>query len=177
MMELFIILIINFSLINSQIKENPIFLNDKGYPFVLESNDDYYYVVTKGQYLKILISSGQISDHPPNPINSNDFIGFVDHQNNNYVYYSEKYYKITYNPFISYTEYQITKNPEIEPSIEVDIIKSNGDSILYGYKNKKLYFCSIFHDCCLLSNVFNVNLDYNLSCKLLLENILFVEQL
>ena len=61
MMELFIILIINFSLINSQIKENPIFLNDKGYPFVLKSNDDYYYVVTKGQYITIKFSSFGIS--------------------------------------------------------------------------------------------------------------------
>jgi hypothetical protein len=55
-MEILYLLFISiFIKVYSQIKNNPIFLDDGGYPFVLttEDNDNYYYVLTEIKDVKI----------------------------------------------------------------------------------------------------------------------------
>ena len=59
MEKLYFIFLFIFAQINSQIKENPIFLIEDKNPFVL-STIDYYYVMTEQTYLKIKIDSGNI---------------------------------------------------------------------------------------------------------------------
>ena len=54
--KILIIIIIFFVQINSQIKQNPILLINSTEPIdplVLSSKDEYYYIITSGQDLKI----------------------------------------------------------------------------------------------------------------------------
>ena len=113
---LFIVFIIRT---NSQIKENPIFLVNSSNPFVLSTNDNYYYyIITKGKSLKINKESGNIANITTNDFTNSDYINIVDNSYNNYVYYSGKYYKIKNEPFISYEENKtLTENMNEEKKI------------------------------------------------------------
>ena len=63
---------------NSQIIDNPRFLNNKSHPFVLSPNNDYYYVVTSGEILTIEKESGNIISRK-NEINyTENFINIMD---------------------------------------------------------------------------------------------------
>ena len=80
-------LIIRTALTTSQIKENPIFLSNGKNPFVLNSTDDYYYVITSGQNLQIKRESGKIIKNSDNNINIENCIFIEDLSGNNYIYY------------------------------------------------------------------------------------------
>ena len=60
MKKLYFLIVVLFIKINSQIKENPIFLVQSIDPFVLSTNDDYFYLITLGKNLKIKKESGNI---------------------------------------------------------------------------------------------------------------------
>lgn len=170
MVKSFFLIIIVFLRSNSQIKQNPILLNDKCCPFVLSSSDDNYYVITCGEDLKIEKESGNISSISNNYITSNNFIGFVsDINSNNYIIYSDIYYYINYNPFISYANNQINLISENEDIHKVGVIARNNDLIVYGYLNKKIYFCYISQEFC-SSYEYNNKIQSKLLCKLIEEN-------
>ena len=58
MKKFYFLFVILFIQNNSQIKQNPIFLVESIEPFVLSTNDNYYYVITLGKNLKINKESG-----------------------------------------------------------------------------------------------------------------------
>ena len=95
-----------FIKINSQIKENPIFLINSSYTFVTTTNDDnYHYVITQEKSLAINKESGDIEIIQNNNFNTTDFIYIVDKSNNKYLYslVSNIYYLITFfHIFMSY---------------------------------------------------------------------------
>ena len=112
---LLILFIQTISQVNIRIKDNPIFLTVHENPFVLSTTDDpdYYYVITKGINLKINKKSGDICNQSDNSFTSSNYIYFFDNSNNNYIYYSNEYYKINYNPFISYEKFEINLDKKV----------------------------------------------------------------
>ena len=85
MKKIFLLFIIFFIRTNSQIKENPIFLVNTTNPFVLSTNDDYYYVITKGKSLKINKESGNIENITINDFTHSNYIYIIDNLYNNYI--------------------------------------------------------------------------------------------
>ena len=127
----------------SQIKQNPIFLVESIYPFVLSTNDNYYYVITMGKNLKIIKESGIIEDNSDNGAIRENYIFISDNSNNNWIYLSNSYYKIIYEPFLSYDEFIIDQNSEYrDMTFSGCISKYNIDEIIiYGYyQNDHLVF-------------------------------------
>ena len=107
MKKFYFLFVILFIQCNSQIKENPIFLVESIEPFVLSTNDNYYYVITLGKNFKINKESGNIEDISDNGASRANYIFVADNSNNNWVYYSNAYFKIIYDPFLSYEEFII----------------------------------------------------------------------
>ena len=122
-----------FIRINSQIKQNPIYLDSKSNPFVLSTTDNYYYVHTKGKSFKINKESGNIVDTKSNDFTSNkNHLYLIDNSNNNYIYsYNmDIYYLINYNPFISYNTISI--NPNGISLKNIGGIAQDNEFIIYG---------------------------------------------
>ena len=157
--------------INLQIKENPIFLINKAFPYVLSTNDDdYYYIITEGSSLKINKEYGVIENIYYNPFNqtSFDYFYIVENLSNNYIYsfFSQKYYHIIYNPFITYEEIQIYTEPKTGNKIMVKVgsITQDDEFVIYGYtldyyllfSKKSQYYRAVIRI---------LNINSNLSCK------------
>ena len=127
----------------SQIKQNPIFLVESVDPFVLSTNDNYYYVITMGKNLKINKESGIIEDISDNGAIRENYIFISDNSNNNWIYLSNSFYKIIYDPFLSYDEFIIDQNSGYrDTTFSGCISKYNIDEIIiYGYyQNEYLFF-------------------------------------
>ena len=153
-----------FIRINSQIKQNPIYLDSKSNPFVLSTTDNYYYVHTKGKSFKINKESGNIEDTKTNTFTSyKNHLYLIDNSNNNYIYsYNmDIYYLINYNPFISYNTISI--NPNGISLKNIGGIAQDNEFIIYGYTTNYLVFLSKSqgHSASLKIN----NIDDKLSCK------------
>ena len=69
---------------NPQIKNNPIFLVNKSSPFVVSSNDSYYYVLTEGKNLKINKEYGNIENITYFTQTSSKYFYIKDNKYNNY---------------------------------------------------------------------------------------------
>ena len=109
MKKFYFLLILLFLKSSLQIKQNPIYLVDRKNPFVLSSNDNYYYVITIGNNLKINQESGNMENNTDNYADEESYIFIADNSYNNYLYYSNEYYKIIYNPFLSYEKLNINE--------------------------------------------------------------------
>ena len=163
------IFIIFLFLINSQINQNPILLVNGSYPFILTINDnDYYYLICSSKILKIEKKSGNI-------INCQNFIEYYsdsiyagDNLNNNYIFFSDKYYQIFYNSTNSIfqtKENSISTNIDSFEMTKVGVIAQNNDFIIYGYYNNCLIFYSSKSQDYSYSNKLEYNLEGSLSCK------------
>ena len=86
MVILFSLLIFLIIQVNSQIKNNPIYLTNKRNLFVLNSTDDYYYVITSGESFKIKKKSGNIIYRSDNNFNISNFILVKELLGNNYIF-------------------------------------------------------------------------------------------
>ena len=142
MRKFYILFIILFIQCNSQTKENPKFLTESLYPFVLSTNDNYYYVIALGEQMKIKKDSGNIEETGNNGAERQDYIFVADNSYNNWVYIAKKYYEIIYDPFLSYKEVILEEN-SVFHYLETTgcITKYNGEIILYGYyQNDDLVF-------------------------------------
>jgi len=170
----FFLFIVFFIRINSQIKENPIFLVNASNPFVLSTNDDYYYAITAGKSLKINKEFGNIENITINNFTNSNYIYIVDDIYNNYIYYSNKYYHIIYSPFISYEEITVhseQKNGEQNPMIIVGSIPKDNDFIVYGItKMDYLSFSSKSQYYCASTSTEKDDIDERISCKLIENN-------
>ena len=127
----------------SQIKQNPIFLVESVDPFVLSTNDNYYYVITLGKNLKIIKESGIIEDNSDNGAVRADYSFISDNSYNNWIYFSNSYFKIIYVPFISYEEFIIDQNSVYRDMTFTGCLSkyNNNDIIIYGYyQNDYLIF-------------------------------------
>ena len=163
------IFIIFLTQTNSQIKENPIFITNNKYPFVLSSTDNYYYVLTLSKGYKIDKENGTIIDEKSNIIPFPNVIYITDNSNNNffYLFYSKEYYHITYDPFISYEKIEfpcVSKYGSGKyPMTNVGTIPQDNDFIIYGYYSNYLIFSSKTQEY-RSSHQIN-NLDKKMSCK------------
>ena len=151
-----------------QIIQNPKHLIDKKNPIVLSTTDNnYFYLVTKGLNLKIKKESGEIEDRNDNEFTNHDYIYIFDKLNNNYILYSNDYYeiKINYNSFISYEKITVYSIPKTWSTRMTKIGGIAGDSefILYGYVNDFLLFSSKSQYYRASQNINNIN--SKLSCK------------
>ena len=178
----FFIFIFLFTRINLKIKENPIFLVEAENPFVLSTNDDYYYVMTKGKSLKIEKESGVIINITDNQFSSSEiFFNIIEYSNNNYInnyiYIKNssnqlnEYYHIIYNPFISYEKITVNSEPkESESSTRLSIvgsIQTNNEFIIYGYSTFNTYLMFSSKSQYYISRISKNNINNNLSCKFL----------
>ena len=132
---------------NQQIIENPIQLSNTENPLVLSTNDDdYYYVIAKGKSLKIHKESGNTSDISDNEFTSSNYIHLFDNSNNNYIYNSNKYFEIKYNPFFSFEEITVNSKSQISSVLTamtiVGSIAQNNEFIVYGYCDDQIHFSS-----------------------------------
>ena len=141
---LYILFILLFIHINSQKKQNPILLVESTNPFVLSTNNNYYYVITIGYNMKINKESGIIEDKTENHAVVENYIFVSDRQYNNWVYYEKIYYEIIYDPFLSYEEIKIDQNSDYQYLRSVGCIsKPDNNIIIYGYyRNDYLIFSS-----------------------------------
>jgi len=178
----FFIFIFLFTRINLKIKENPIILVEAENPFVLSTNDDYYYVMTKGKSLKIEKESGVIINITDNQFSSSEiFFNIIEYSNNNYInnyiYIKNssnqlnEYYHIIYNPFISYEKITVNSEPkESETSTRISIvvsIQTNNEFIIYGYSTFNTYLMFSSKSQYYISRISKNNINNNLSCKFL----------
>ena len=91
----------------------------------------------------------------------------MDNSNNNYIYFSNKYYQIFYNStssILQTIESSILKSTNSLEMTKVGSMAQNNDFIIYGYYNNCLFFSSKSHDY-IFSKKLENNLDGNLSCK------------
>ena len=163
---LFIALFIQSLNNNIQIKENPIFLTNSKYPFVISTTDNYYYVITKGKSLKINKESGNIEKTNDNILTSYIYIYIFDNSNNNYIYYSNEYYTITYKPTILFSKITVESKSKSMFHEEIKIIGSipkSNDFIIYGYTTNNLLFSGKSREYRSVQPIFGIN--DNLSCK------------
>ena len=171
MIKLDFLFFLLFFQINSQIINNPCFLVESSYPFLLSTpTDDYYYMVISGESLKINKESNNVADSEDTMTYTSDFIYIFDNSNNNYIFYSNKYYEIIYNPFISYKENIINPKPQdgngngVNNMHNVGSIAKDNDFIIYGYDNNNLFFSSKSREFRAQQHITNIN--EKLSCKL-----------
>ena len=172
MKKIFLLFIIFFIRTNSQIKENPIFLVNTTNPFVLSTNDNYYYVITKGKSLKINKESGNIENITINDFTNSNYIYIVDNSYNNYIYYSNKYYHIIYEPFISYEEITIHSEQisgESNNMIVLGGIEKDNDFIVYGRSEIDSYLLFSKKSQQYSASIRIENINDKLSCKLIEE--------
>ena len=121
---------------NSNIIQNPILLINESYPFLLTINDnDYYYLLCSSKILKIEKISGNIINSQNFTEYSSDSIYAGDNLNNNYIFFSDKYYQIFYNSTNSIfqtEENSISTNIDSFEMTKVGVIAKNNDFIIYG---------------------------------------------
>ena len=173
MVMLFLLLLILIIKTNSQLKENPIYLTDKKNFFVLDSTDSYYYVITSGESFKIEKESGNIINSSDNNINISNSIFIEDLSGNNYIYNSDEYYYINYNPFIFFEKESRIFNYNQNNFRIINSIGRINDFIIYGYDKEELIFCEKSESRC-NSVDFNDFLDDRISCKLSAEEYYFI---
>ena len=123
--KILFIIIIFFVQTNSQIKQNPILLINSTEPIdplVLSSKDEYYYIITSGQDLKIEKDSGNIiSSANNNNFKTSNFVNYIENINNNYIYNITNYFSIKLNPFISYQNNPVNFESAIEDIAKMTI--------------------------------------------------------
>ena len=146
MIKLDFLFFLLFFQINSQIINNPCFLVESSYPFLLSTpTDDYYYMVISGESLKINKESNNVADSEDTMTYTSDFIYIFDNSNNNYIYYSNQYYKIIYEPFITFSTITVSSKSIYLGSYtmtNVGMIPRDNDFIIYGYYSNYLIFSS-----------------------------------
>ena len=160
-----------YSQIKDGIKNNPIFIDNGGYPVILSTLDDdaYYYVLTEKKNLKIEKETGNILDSNENILISSNNIYITDKSNNNYILYNtNEWLKIIYNPFIStekinlnYLNFGEKKETKI-----IGSIGKNDDFIIYGYYKEELFFSNISHQSYSYCRI-GVTINDKLTCKLI----------
>ena len=94
MKKLSFLFILIFTYINSQSNENPKFLVESKNPFVLSTNDDYYYVLTENYFLKINKETGDIenNDYIENFVGTSEYYFYIaDNSYNNYLFFPYEY--------------------------------------------------------------------------------------
>ena len=87
MKELYILFIALLIQTNSEIIQNPIFLAESKKPFILSTNDNYYYIITIEKNLKIKKESGILENNTDNSAVEDHYIFIADNSYNNYVYF------------------------------------------------------------------------------------------
>ena len=138
MEKYYFIFILFFSLSNSQIFNNPRNLDNNSYPFVFFSpSDDFDYIFTSGKCIKIERSTGNIIRINETINYSSDTIFIVDKSNISYLYLYNKntYYKITYDPQISFQSFTVRNEPKSVKTYKVSIIgaiSKNDGFIIYS---------------------------------------------
>ena len=147
MEKCYFLVVFIFSHINSIIIKNPIYLAKESNPFVLSTNDNYYYLITEGKSLKIKKESGEIESIVDNIKNSSNEYFYISYNSyNNYIFYPNmnKYQQINYNPFISFSNELNFVIKEISGGgskmIKVGSISKYNDFVIYGYKDKNQNF-------------------------------------
>ena len=150
----------------AQLLSNLIHLNDKRYPFVLfNSDNNYYYVITSGESLKIHKESFNIERIKTNDFSHEPLYCYYNSKNN-YIYESNKIYYIDYNPSINII--QINNFNSLKGNY-VGCIPQNNDFIIYGIDSNNLIFLSASqYSNHKLEN--NEDISEKISCKHLIMN-------
>ena len=167
MKKLYFLFIIFFIRIYSKIKENPIFLTKGGYPIVLFTEDDYYYVLTELEDIKIEKKSGKIVDKNNTILTSSNSIFIGNISNSNYlINESNKCLEIISNPFISFKSFPIESLNSTDSIIvkRVGSIQQNNDFIIYGYYRNLLIFASKSQSY-FYSTFIDAGINDNITCK------------
>ena len=174
---IFIFLIIQT---NQQIISNPKFLVEGENPFVLNTNNEYYYITTIGKNLKIDKESGDILNITDNIFSSsNYFFLTVEYSNNNYINnyicgftqtnHAKNYYHVIYDPFISYEKIEISataKQSEGSSTMAVvGSISKDNEFIIYGYSTLNFYLIFASKSQNYRSRVAKTGINDKLSCK------------
>ena len=93
---------------NLQIKNKQKLIAESAYPFVLFTTNDYYYVITNSNYIKIQKESGNVANVGTQSLfSSSNYVFITDNLNKNYINKETDYYTINYNEEISFEEISI----------------------------------------------------------------------
>ena len=131
---------------HTQIINNPILLNQKKFPFVIPySDDDYYYVITSGESLKIHKENGIIETEDTKEFSQVPLYCY-DKSNKNYIYESNDFYYIDYSPNLEISRLIYEKNPNSLKGNYIGCIPQDNDFIIYGYDSHDLIFLSLKED-------------------------------
>ena len=179
-MEILSILFITFFIvIYSEIKDNPIFIAEGGYPIVLSTtSDDYYYVINEHKGLKIKKESGIVVETNETIRIELNKLYLVDNLNhNNYIIYESNVSNgslinvinlINYNPF-SISNIGLINSPNIEGVQNKGVFVQDDDFAIYGFYNEQL-FLSIKSEQT-HSSIQIEQINDKLSCKFIVDNI------
>ena len=130
---------------NSQIISNPVFLVKSKNPFVHSKNDDYYYLLTTGYYLKIKKDSGKIVIKiEDNKVKENCLI-IENIANDDFLLCLDNYYKITYSDSSIRYDNHITINSNYGSHMNQymkngGVIKYNNNINIYGAFSSIIFF-------------------------------------
>ena len=168
-MILSLLLFINILIqINSEIILNPIKITDDSCPFVLSSEDDYYYILTRKAIITIEKNNGNITNNKIHKISlSSDFIVFDDNSYNNYLYDNDDYFYINYNESNSLQKILFNFDSEFKFIINACKAPRRNDFIIYGYKFRNFIFCIKSQNYC-SSFQYKERLSNKISCKFIL---------
>ena len=141
----FLLIFIFNQVIYSSIINNPIKINDKKFPFVPPySDNDYYYIITTGQQLKINKQSGSIANIGGNDF-SNELLYCFDKSNYSYIYQNWDFYNVSY-PFNKAIPIPLSKNVNSSNVNYIGCIPQDNDFIIYGSDIHYLFFNSLSQD-------------------------------
>ena len=142
----YLLFLLMYAINYAQIINNNIFLNNNKYPFVLPYPDDeYYYVITSGESLKINKESGNIIERKTTNSFSHEPIYCYDKSGNSYIYESKNFYAINYSS-LSISHISHNKNSDSLSDKYTGCIPQDNDFIIYGYDSNHLIFLSFTQD-------------------------------
>ena len=141
----FLLIILFFQFIKTNFMNNPILLNYQKYPFVLPYYDNnYYYIITTGQNLKINKENGSVENIGENNFSNKPLYCF-DKSNNSYIYEEKIFYNVSY-PFDNIIQISQNKNKNSLNEKYIGCIPQDNDFIMYGSNSHYLTFFSLSQD-------------------------------
>ena len=116
--------------------------------------------------MKINKESGNIENEKSNAFTTFNYIYIFDNSNNNYIKFSDDYYEIKYNPFISYEKIEFAPKLQNTDELEniIGCIPKDNEFIIYGYITNHLLFSSQSRGNFAIQKIDNIN--DKLTCKL-----------
>ena len=173
-----LIFIIIDSYINTQIFNNPRLISNTDFPFLFSSpNNDFNYILTSQKSFKLERRTGNIIGINNTMTYGSNVNYIVDSLNNIYLYlyHEQKYYKITYEPYISFQEASVSLQSKYQYISGMSIIgafaKNNGFIIYGSYSGFFSTYLIFSHNSEIYRSSIEIShLSSKISCKFIVDS-------